>query len=438
MKHSIASVVKKKLLDSLSLLEEHKCEYTAKASDFSRNRRISFQDAILSTIALDKTSCKNEILRYFDFEKNTPTASALLQQRKKIKHTAFQDLFYSFLDKAPHLEDKDGFDVIAIDGSSLQISRNPEDTDTYKITDSYGKGYNSLHIHAAYDVYAGMYRDILIESGSHFNEQRAMCHMIDNFCSSNGDRKFLFLADRGYDSLHVMAHAIENHAFVVIRAREKHAEDFLGQDVLGRLDNKESFDCDFTRLLTRSRTQEVASHPERYICLYDRPFDYIPKDSRDPYEMHFRIVRFKLSGDSTETLITNLPKDEYPVEVLKELYKKRWTVETSFRDLKFSVGLTAIHSRLKELVFQEIYARAIMYNICSMIANGVEIKNKEKEYRISLSKTVFIVREFLTKIRAKKAIDVESLIIRELIPVRKGRNSPRYVRARTAVSFLYR
>ncbi|WP_447558201.1 transposase [Streptococcus suis] len=38
---------------------------------------------------------------------------------------------------------------------------------------------------------------------------------------------------------------------------------------------------------------------------------------------------------------------------LKELYAYRWGIETSFRDLKYSIGLTHFHAKKKEGILQE-------------------------------------------------------------------------------------
>ena len=49
------------------------------------------------------------------------------------------------------------------------------------------------------------------------------------------------------------------------------------------------------------------------------------------------MVRFQISDDTYETLLTNLNVDEYPLEELKKLYTARWGIETSFRDLKYTI-----------------------------------------------------------------------------------------------------
>ena len=46
-----------------------------------------------------------------------------------------------------------------------------------------------------------------------------------------------------------------------------------------------------------------------------------------------------MTDELYETVLTNLDKDVYPPEKLRELYASRWGIETSFRDLKYTVGM---------------------------------------------------------------------------------------------------
>ena len=57
-------------------------------------------------------------------------------------------------------------------------------------------------------------------------------------------------------------------------------------------------------------------------------FDFLPKHSKwhDPavfYPLSFRIVRFPISKDTSETIITNLDADRFPPSELKQLYAMR-------------------------------------------------------------------------------------------------------------------
>lgn len=73
------------------------------------------------------------------------------------------------------------------------------------------------------------------------------------------------------------------------------------------------------------------------------------------------MVRLEIQPGCYETLVTNTDDS---VEKLKDLYASRWGIETSFRDLKYSVGLTHFHAQKKEEILQEIYARFINFNCC--------------------------------------------------------------------------
>lgn len=63
------------------------------------------------------------------------------------------------------------------------------------------------------------------------------------------------------------------------------------------------------------------------------------------YELPVRIVRFKISDDSYEVIATNLSEDLFSSNDLKMLYSMHWGIETSFRDLKYTVGLRYFHAK---------------------------------------------------------------------------------------------
>ena len=65
-----------------------------------------------------------------------------------------------------------------------------------------------------------------------------------------------------------------------------------------------------------------------------------------------------MTDELYETVLTNLDKDVYPPEKLRELYASRWGIETSFRDLKYTVGMLDFHSKKVMCIHQEIYAHS--------------------------------------------------------------------------------
>lgn len=49
-----------------------------------------------------------------------------------------------------------------------------------------------------------------------------------------------------------------------------------------------------------------------------------------------------------ETVLTNL---DFPPDDLKHLYAMRWGIEASFRELKYTIGLSHFHSKRPDFIF---------------------------------------------------------------------------------------
>ncbi len=156
-----------------------------------------------------------------------------------------------------------------------------------------------------------------------------------------------------------MAHLQEKSWNYIIRSKESYGIKF-------RNPSNEEFDINMKISLTRRQTKDtqtlIKENPERYRWIQSHTtFDYLSPRDNKMYDISFRIVRFQISESSYETVFTNLPADEFPPEVLKKLYQLRWALETSFRELKYSVGLASVHSKKSEFIYQEIFAKLIMY-----------------------------------------------------------------------------
>ena len=80
----------------------------------------------------------------------------------------------------------------------------------------------------------------------------------------------------------------------------------------------------------------------------------------------------------TEILATNLPFDEYPPEILKELYRKRWKIETNFDRLKNIIHLENFSGYSEEIILQDFYANIFMFNFLMAMKLDADRKVKEK------------------------------------------------------------
>ncbi|MFR4721482.1 MAG: transposase [Holdemanella porci] len=61
--------------------------------------------------------------------------------------------------------------------------------------------------------------------------------------------------------------------------------------------------------------------------------------------MNLRVVRFKITKETYECLVTNLTRDEFDLNELKKMYHMRWNIETAFKMLKYIIGMMSFHSK---------------------------------------------------------------------------------------------
>lgn len=127
--------------------------------DFSRIRKISFPDTCWFLIGLQSKSMPNEILDFFDHNVSAPSSSAFIQQRKKILTEAWEFLFNSFNQAYSRFLKPSmyGYNIYSVDGSDVNIFRNPDDEDTFIHEGE--RGYNAIHINALYDLLNHTYHD---------------------------------------------------------------------------------------------------------------------------------------------------------------------------------------------------------------------------------------------------------------------------------------
>ena len=65
----------------------------------------------------------------------------------------------------------------------------------------------------------------------------------------------------------------------------------------------------------------------------------------------------------------------------------RWGIETSFRELKYAIGLNSFHSRKRDFIKQEIYARLTLYNFCERIIKKVTLPKRKRKYDYQINFT---------------------------------------------------
>lgn len=405
--------------------------------DFTRNRKLPFPDVIMIILSMAGCPIREELLDYFDYDINTATSSAFVQARSKVLPDAFEQLLHLFNNAYPCTETYKGYRLIAVDGSDLNIPYDPQDRTTFHKNQH--KACSLYHINAAYDILNNRYVDLIVQGNTNNYEQKAMWTMAERF----PEKKTIFIADRNYPTWNNMEHVIRSGKYFLIRTKDIHSFNSLLRK-FGLPDSE--FDMDIHTTLTTNLTMSL-KYPDKFRFLStSSTFDFF--DAENPfYDVSYRVVRFKLDGtDDYECIITNLSRNEFSVEDIKYLYGLRWQEEISFRHLKYSADLSAVHARKRSSILQEIWARAILYNFSFIIIQelakrkaGRKRKKRKYEYVINKTRAIHLIRDLLLKRKGGSSPpDLEGLISNEILPLRPGRSDPRKVRAQSVISFNYR
>lgn len=414
--------------------------------DFTRNRKLPFCTLTSFILNLRGGSMTNEIIDFFCCNGSDVSPSAVVQMRSKLKPDVFRALLVGLNERLEAIEPPktiNGLRILAVDGSEIQIPVNPEDADSYYPGATGQRPYNMIHLNGLYDLLQRTYLDALIQKSKNQHERKALIEMAEASSVENA----LVTADRGYESYNTMAHIQERGWFYLMRIKDGKNGIVSGLS----LPDADEFDLEVSMNLTRSSTKETRklfedrNHYRFVPC--NANFDYLPRlggrHGTTPvfYNLNYRIVRVRISEELTETLVTNLPQSQYPPDKLKELYALRWGIETSFRSLKYTVGMLNFHSKKAECIFQEVLASLVVYNFTEWVTAQVVIQksNCKHTYKVNFSAAIHMCRKLLAG--KMHPPDVETLIAKFVVPIRPDRKYERRKSGRNkgaAISFTYR
>ena len=424
--------LKRKLLDTIYQMREELPKYTADPKrDFTRNRKLPFETLCKAILSMSGQSLNVELQQQFHYDPTAATTSACVQQRGKRLPAAFEEILRRFTYQNRPTRRWNGYTLLAADGSHVQIPHNIHDEATYFNSTRDGRGYNLLHLNALYDLESQLYLDAILQNGREEHEAQALVELVDR---SELTEPVILIADRGYEAYNNLAHIEQKGWNYLIRVKDR-------RGILSglRLPDTLEFDAVFSYFLSKRLTNRIRREPQKYRWIPGKVhFDYIRDASDDLYPISFRVVRFAVKEGLYETVITNLPADRFPPPLLRELYHKRWGIETSFRDLKYTLALTHFHAKKRPFIQQEIFSRMTLYNFASLLRLHAVFTQPEGRhlYRVNAAFAAHIARAFL--LGFVPAAKVEALITKFLLPVRPGQQKPRNTRVKRPISFQYR
>lgn len=430
------STIKKSLESCISNMAIERERFIKNPSkDFTRNTKCNLDNTVRIILGFEDQCLGSELKTYFSSKKlyKLPYKSTFVQQRNKLKDEAFENLFFDFNAKHPFKRKKYGLHILACDGTDINLPTLFSDKKYFVEKNiKNGEGFYQMHCNALQDLCEQRFKDVVLQPRAEFNEGQALCTMVDR--AEYEPYSALYIADRGYFSWNLAAHIINASQYFLIRARGlcSSRSAFKGMNI----PEHGEFDVWQNIKIIRSGKKNYKDNPGEYKCITNkRVFDFIDMDDHtSTFEISFRVVSVLLSNGTYEYLLTNLPEKIFPPAKLKYLYSLRWNEETAFRHLKFNCGLYWFHSVKRNFIIQEVYAKLLMYNYTSLLAQTVKVTNKSSnkhKHKLSFSNAIKIARLFLKMPITNKLI--KTLLLMDSPPIRNNRSAPRNVRCRRAI-----
>lgn len=148
MKYS--DFVKTILLTTIDELLSQPEKYAEKPGrDFTRCRKMSAKPLLLLLLTMERDCIKDELYRYFGRKTDAPSKAAFYKQRQKLRSDALRALLLAFNRKLKNNLFNGTYQLVACDGSTADIHRDPNDPDTFfEPNKKSPKGFNQIYMNA--------------------------------------------------------------------------------------------------------------------------------------------------------------------------------------------------------------------------------------------------------------------------------------------------
>lgn len=383
------------------------CETRTKKSYFTREgkNKMDFKGVLGFILNFVKKTLQIELDDFFKNIKGTDvtmTKQAFSEARKKISPTAFikmSDAIINWFYKDTEFNTFKGYRLSAIDGSVLQLTNTPKLRDEYGyVTNKSGKIARALSS-GIYDIENDMMITSKITRYDTSERDLAKDHI--NKLEELGFHNDLIIFDRGYPSRELISFIEDKKIKYLMRSK-----------------------VNFVKEL-KTATKE----------------DQIIEVKYNGEILKIRVLRFMLSLEVEEILLTNIMDETLGIKEFKELYFKRWSIEVKYDELKNRLEMEDFTGETPIAIEQDFYASIYLSNMIALAkkdANQIINENnegKELKYEYKVNTNVLIGKmknslvltllEENPRKRNKMLKKVMSEISRNIIPIRPNRSRTR-------------
>lgn len=389
--------------------------------DFTRERKQPFSHVLLFMLNLLRKSLGIEIDNFVRFLNDKVlhkkvsdfTSSAFVQNRKKINPKVFKYLSETIIENFYSEENTDiklfkGFRLLSVDGSMITLPNQIE----LKKQFGFSKNQSEIEtvqarISVLYDVLNKMVVDSVISNQDIRERELALGHQ------SHWKSKDLIIYDRGYPG------------FDFFRAHISKEVDFLIRVKI----TESTVVKDFVKSGKKSIITEI--RPKERQSFKDKDYD---KSAR----IKLRLVRIELSSGEVEILATSLiDSQKYPSKMFKELYFKRWGIETFYDELKNKLKVEYFTGYSAQTIQQDFYCAIFISNLQSVIINDIQEElaeqnqGKKYDYKVNTNLSYGFLKNRILELLCTDAPletvlkELEDLFLKHTVPIRKNRTNPR-------------
>jgi ribosome-associated toxin RatA of RatAB toxin-antitoxin module len=372
---------------------------------------MTFVERIYFMLGMVKASSQNALERFFPQVGKTSvhmSQQAFSTARQKIRWEALEELFQASVEGSYHekWELWRRYRVMAIDGSFVQLPSDPA------LLAYYGElGPDRSAATALASLLYDVENDIIVDakigpvSGNERDLAEEHLQALERLESFEPGRE-LVIFDRGYPSFKFVKSLQDKQIVYVMRTQKGFMRDW-----------------------------ERSGAKEGWVEL-------------GKTDVRVRAIRLELACGETETLITNIGEGRLEYEAFKELYHKRWGIETKYKTVKQKLELENFSGRLVDNIRQDFYAMMTVSNMLASFVRAADRKVKQErekkenkyEYQVNVNHAVGVYTDRLIAVVIEERPGVRRRLMKELVreierrvvPIRTNREVDRKDYHRTA------
>ena len=341
---------------------------------FVRNRKTTLESIIKYPFYNCGRTTSVEAINFIRNEKRdknmTLSKSNISQRRKLLDHVCYVDMNEDFIDGIYNNPERPGlykgYSILAGDTSIC-------DAPNIGYTEKQLKELNNPHLNrlrkelirfrvsCIADTQTDFILTATITNSKKIGEVKLAMKHLDNLNQRINMSNTITTYDRGYDSFELMLKHMTINSYFLIRLK--------GNDFKNERKYMKTNDENIEIKINATRTQNF--HDEK-----------LKKQALEMRRTKIRITEIELTTKTgkkyTEILASNIPLNEFTTHDLKELYNKRWKIETNFDRLKNIIYIENFSGYSEEIIQQDFYANIFMFNYLMAMKLDADQKIQEK------------------------------------------------------------